>query len=236
MKNHHENMVKLAQHHRLAPVALLHDILNGIISYAIEVHERKNLVPLIKFVLDQFQIEVLHLYMLATNEFTMILHILMVSNTNLLDLGKFLLLPIHFNFMTNISITPDFSITNLLAIGNSKSFQTISSSDLYCCLPLGDTFFCKAREVMETDLKRSCLGTLYLAKSEAIQITCQFKIAEARDFELAKNTWAVKSTGTINTNQVFPSKNSGRKTHSVRGRNHCQPRVLHPDDGSCQFN
>jgi len=97
-----------------------------------------------------------------------------------------------------------------LAIGHSKSFQTISSSDLHSCLHLGDTFFCKGRKVMETSLKKSCLGSLYLANSDAIQNSCKFKIAEAseRIFELAENTWAVYSTGTINTNQVCQAKNS----------------------------
>jgi len=97
-----------------------------------------------------------------------------------------------------------------LAIGHSKSFQTISSSDLHSCLHLGDTFFCKGRKVMETSLKKSCLGSLYLANSEAIQNSCKFKIAEASEkiFELAENTWAVYSTGTINTNQVCQAKNS----------------------------
>jgi hypothetical protein len=128
---HHENVVKSAQHHRLAPGALPHDVLDGIISHVVQVAAKKNLVPFVKFALDLFQIEVSHLYTLATNEFTLILHVPMVSNSNLLNLYKFLLLPIHFNFATNISITPDVGPTNLLAIGHSQSFQTISSSDLH---------------------------------------------------------------------------------------------------------
>ncbi len=53
---------------------------------------------------------------------------------------------------------------------------------------------------METSLKKSCIGSLYLTNSDAIQNSCKFKIAEAskRIFELAENT----SMGTINTNQV----------------------------------
>jgi len=129
---------------------------------------KKNLVPFIKFALDLFQLEISHLYMPATSEFTLILHVPMVSNSNLLDLYKFLLLPIHFNFATNISITPDIRPTNLLAFGYLQSDQTISSSDLHSCLHLGDTFLCKGRKVMETSLKRSCLGALYLANSNAI--------------------------------------------------------------------
>ena len=63
---------------------------------------------------------------------------------------------------------------------------------------------------METDLKRSCLGSLYMANSQSIQTHCQFKIAEAREkiFELSENTWAVYSIGTISTNQVCPAVNN----------------------------
>jgi hypothetical protein len=105
----------------------------------------------------------------------------MVSNSNLLKLYEFLPLPINFNFATNISITPDIGPTNLLAISHSQSLQTISSSDLHACIHLGDTFFCKGRKVMETSLKRSCLGALYTANSNAIQTKCGFMIAEAQE-------------------------------------------------------
>jgi hypothetical protein len=134
----------------------------------------------------------------------------MVANSNLLNLYEFLSLPIHFNFASNISTTPDVGQTNLLAIGHSQNFQTISSADLHACLQLGDTFFCKGRKVMETSLKRSCLGALYMANLESIQNHCRFKIAEAREkiFELSENTWAVYSVGTINTNEVCPADNN----------------------------
>ncbi len=134
----------------------------------------------------------------------------MVTNSNLLDLYEFLPLPIHFNFASNISIMSDIGQTNLLAIGHSQSFQAISGTDLYACLHLGDTFFCKGRKVMETSLKKSCLGALYMANSESIQNHCRFKIAEAREkiFELSENTWAVYSVGTISTNEVCRATNA----------------------------
>jgi hypothetical protein len=206
---HHENVVKSAQHHRLAPGALPHDVLDGIIEHVTAVAKKKNLVPFVTFTSDLFQIEVSHLYSPATNEFTLILHVPMVANSNLLNLYEFLPLPIHFNFAANISITPDVGQTNLLAIGHSQSFQAIYSTDLHTCLHLGDTFFCKGRKVMETNLKRSCLGALYMANSHSIQNHCRFKIAEAREkiFELCENTWAVYSIGMISTNQVCPVAN-----------------------------
>jgi len=178
--------------------------MDRIISHVIQVAAKKNLVLFVKFASDLFQIEVTYQCTPATNEFTLILHVPMVSNSNLLKLYEFLPLPINFNFATNISITPDIGPTNLLAISHSQSLQTISSSDLHACIHLGDTFFCKGRKVIETSLKRSCLGALYTANSNAIQTNCGFMIAEAQEkiFKLSENTWAVYSVGTINTNEV----------------------------------
>ncbi len=99
---HHKNVVKSAQHHRLAPGALPHDVLDGIITHVTQVALKKNLVPFVTFASGLFQIKVSHLYTPATNEFTLILHIPMVANSNLLNLYEFLPLPIHFNFATNI--------------------------------------------------------------------------------------------------------------------------------------
>jgi len=174
-----------------------------------EVAAKKNLVSFVHFALDLFQIEVSHLFTAATNKFTLILHVTMVSNSNLLDLYEFLPLPIHINFASNISFTPDIGATNLLTISHSKSFQTISSSDLHSCLHLRDTFFCKGRKVMETSLKRSYLGALYLANPDAIQSNCWFRIAEATEkmFKLLENTWTMYSMGSINMNEVCPTMN-----------------------------
>ncbi len=131
----------------------------------------------------------------------------MVSNSNILDLFEFLPLPIHFNFTTNIPITPDLGMTNSLAICYSQSFQTISSSDLQSCLHLWDTFLSNGKKVMETSLKRSRSWALYLANSDTIQCNCRFRIAEASEkfFELLENTWVVYSIWTINTNKVCPA-------------------------------
>jgi hypothetical protein len=167
MVHHHDNVVKSAQHHRLAPWALPHDVLDKILNHTLSVAKKRNMVSFVNYTSDLFQVEVSYLYDPKTLQFTLIVHIPLVY--------EFLPLLIHFNFSANVSITPD---VGLLAIGHSKSFQTISSSDLHSCLHLGDTFFCKGRKVMETSLKKSCPGSLYLANSNSIQNSCKFKIAE----------------------------------------------------------
>jgi hypothetical protein len=155
--HHHKNMVKSSQQHRLAPGALPHNVLDEILNHTLSVTKKRNMVSLVNYASDLFQVEVSHLY--DPKMLHLIVHIPLVSNENLLELYEFLPLLIHFNFSANVLITPDVDQNNLLAIGHSKSFQTISSTDLHSCLHLGDTFFCKGRKVMETSLKKPCLGT-----------------------------------------------------------------------------
>jgi hypothetical protein len=122
--HHHENVVKSAQHHRLAPGALPHDVLDEILNHTLAVAKKRNMVSFVNYASDLFQVEVSHLYDPNTLQFTFtFVHILLVSNANLLELYEFLPLPIHFNFSANILITPDVGQNNLLAIGHSKSFQ-----------------------------------------------------------------------------------------------------------------
>ena len=51
-------------------------------------------------------------------------------------------LPIHFHFSANISVGPDVGRANLIAIGDTETFKTLSSSDLAGFRRLGQTFSC----------------------------------------------------------------------------------------------
>jgi hypothetical protein len=104
----------------------------------------------------------------------------------MLNLYEFLPLPIYFNFTTNISITPNVGPTNMLAIFKQFPAPTYTLASTSETL----SFAKEGRKVMETSLKISCLGALYMANSQSIQTHCRFKIAEAREkiFELSENT------------------------------------------------
>jgi hypothetical protein len=99
MVHHHENIVNSAQHHRLAPGALPHDVLDEILNHTLSVAKKRNMVSFVNYASDLFQVEVSHLYDPKTLQFTLIVHIPLVSNSNLLELYKFLPLPIHFNHL-----------------------------------------------------------------------------------------------------------------------------------------
>jgi hypothetical protein len=53
--HHHENIVKLAQHHRLAPGALSHDVLDEILNHTLSVARKRNMVSFVNYALDLFK-------------------------------------------------------------------------------------------------------------------------------------------------------------------------------------
>jgi len=121
-------------------------------------------------------------------------------------LYEFVSLPIHFNFSANISVVPDVGWADLIAVGYTETFQTLSSSDLAGCRRLGQTFFCEGRSVLKTNLVHDCLGSLFLGTATLIKANCKFRISDTREkiFSLGYNTWLVYLVGTIATNQVCP--------------------------------
>ncbi len=138
------------------------------------------------------------------------MHVPFVEADHLLTLYEFVSLPIHFNFSANISVVPEVGTADLIAIGDTSSFQTLSSSDLAACKRLGPTFFCEGRTVLKTNIVHDCMGSLFLATSTLIKANCKFRISDTREkiFSLGNNTWLVYSIGTIATNQVCPKSKS----------------------------
>jgi hypothetical protein len=101
--HHHENVVKSAQNCRLAPGALPLDVLDKILNHTLSMARKRNIVSFVNYASVLFQVEVSHLYNPKTLQFTLIVHIPLISNAYLLELYEFLPLPIHFNFSANVS-------------------------------------------------------------------------------------------------------------------------------------
>jgi hypothetical protein len=119
-------------------------------------------------------------------------------------LYEFIPLLVHFNFSGNVSVTPEVGSTNMIAVGHSQSYQLLSSTDLQSWNKMGETYFCKGRNVLLMELTKTSLGALYLADAKNIQGQCKFAIGGAQEkiFCLDSNTYLVYSLGKINTNQV----------------------------------
>jgi hypothetical protein len=108
---------------RLSPGALPHDVLDGIINHIVQVAKKKNQVPFVRFASDLFQIEVSHLCTPAVNEFTLILHIPMVANSNLLNLFKFLHQISRSHLMSTLQTCSQLAIHNLF-----KQFPALTNT------------------------------------------------------------------------------------------------------------
>jgi len=60
--HHHENVIKSAQHHRLAPGAHPHDVLYKILNHTLSVAKKRNMVSFVNYASNLFQVEVSHLF------------------------------------------------------------------------------------------------------------------------------------------------------------------------------
>jgi hypothetical protein len=183
---------------------------------------------------DIFLVETSYIYKPEDNTFVLTLHSPLVSPHNLMPLYEFIPLPIHFNISSNVSVMPEVGINNMIAVGHSKLYQKISSTDLQSCIKMGGTYFCKGRNILLTDLTNTCLGALYLANTKSIQQQCKFSISRAQEkiFCLDSNMYVVYSLGKISTNHVCPkAKDYFCCTDLLRTDSQDQPQLFHPDHG-----
>jgi hypothetical protein len=205
-----ERLIHTAYNNRLSPGALQHEVRLEIVQYVNEIADNSELLSFIHQPSDLFLVENSYVYRPDDNTFVLVLHVPLVAPHNLMPLFKFIPLPVHFNFSGNISVTPEVGVNNMIAVGHSQSYQLISSLDLQTCNKMGETYFCKGRNVLLTDLTKTCLGALYLVDAKNIQDCCKFSISGAQEkiFRLDSNTYVVYSLGKINTNHICPKAKS----------------------------
>ncbi len=196
-----EWLIHMAYDHRLTAGTLHQDALLEIVNYVNKIVVKSELHSFINEPSDLFLVETSYLYRPDKNTFVLSLHILLVLPHNLIPLYEFLPHPVHFNFSGNISVTPEVCINNMIAVGLSKSYQTLSSSELQNCIKMVETYFCKGRNVLQTDVTKMCIRALYLASANSIQRRCKFSIGDAQEkiFSLDSSMYVVYSVGTIST-------------------------------------
>ena len=201
-----ERLIHTAYANKLSPGALDHEALVAAVKYVNEIAQTSDMLSFVHKPSDLFLVETSYIYKPEDKTFVLVLHVPLVTPHNLMPLYEFIPLPVHFNFSGNISVTPEVGINNMIAVGHSQSYQELSSTDLQGCNKMGETYFCKGRNVLLTDLTKTCLGALYLADNKNIQGRCKFSIGGAQEkiFRLDSNTYVVYSLGKISTNHVCP--------------------------------
>ncbi len=136
-------------------------VLNQIIQHIDDISYRNNYHKFVHEPADLYNLDVSFIHRPEEQTIILVLHVPFVEADQLLSLYEFVSLPIHFNFSANISVVPEVGRADLIAIGDTNSFQTLSSSDLAACKRLGHTFFCEGRTVLKTDLVHNCMGSLF---------------------------------------------------------------------------
>jgi len=186
-----ESLICTAYSNRLSPGALQHDALVQIVKYVNEVATNSDLLSFIHKPSDLFLVETSFIYKPDEKTFVLVLHVPLVTPHNLMPLFELIPLPVYFNFTGNVTITPEVGSNNMITVGHSESYQLLSSSDLQNCNKLGETYFCKGRNVLLKDLTKTCLGALYLADHTNIQTRCQFTVdgAQEKIVRLGSHSW-----------------------------------------------
>ncbi len=194
----------------LLPGALHHEVLLEIVKYVDEIAQNSNLLSFVHQPSDLFLVETSYIYKPDEKTFVLVLHVPLFTPHNLMLLYKFIPLLVNFNFSGNVSVTPNVGTNNMITVGHFQSYQLLSSSDLQTCNKMGETYFCRGRNVLLTDLTKTCLGALYLADTKNIQYRCKFSIDREQEkiFCLDSNTYVVYSLGKINTNHICPKGKS----------------------------
>ena len=82
---------------------------------------------------------------------------------------------------------------HVLAINQNQEYHLLSSEELQHCFKLAKVNYCKGRQVLKTNFRKSCLGALYVKDSEAASWYCNFQIqpADERVFKLSGEEYLI---------------------------------------------
>jgi hypothetical protein len=160
-----EWVINSAFDQKLAPGALSVDVLETIMHHIKDKAAKNKFHNFIHQPSDLYKLETSFIHRLEEHMVILILHVQYVETENLLPVYEFISLPIYFNFSSNVSVIPDVGKQDLIAIGNTEAFQTLSSSDLANCKRLGKTFFSEGHSILQTNIVDDCLGSLYLGSA-----------------------------------------------------------------------
>jgi len=199
-----EDGLEQAQLHRLSHKLFPNDVLESIKSNIDMTASKNNYISFVTKTTDLFQIPLSYVYQPGNKTISLLLHVPFVKAEYILNLNQYLPFPLSHNLSPNHSLTPAVGQYDILAYSGFETFKILSQSDLASCLKMGDTYFCKGRNDLRTDITETCLGSLYLQQAKGIQKNCKFEINPAKEqvFKLAFNKWAIATQKQYTTHQV----------------------------------
>ena len=199
-----EDGLEQAQLQRLSHKLFPNDVLEAVKSKIDQTALEHGFISFITKTTDLFQIPLSYVYQPGNKTISLLLHIPFVKAEYLLNLNQYLPFPLSHNLSPNHSLTPSVGQNDILAYSGFETYKVISQSDLASCHKMGETYFCKGRNDLRTDILETCLGSLYLQQAKGVQKNCQFEIGPAKEqvFRLSHSKWAVATQKQFTTHQV----------------------------------
>ena len=199
-----EDALEQAQLHRLSHKIFPNDVLESIKNKIEETAKAKDLISFVKQTTDLFQIPLSYVYQPGNETVSLILHVPLVKPEYLLQLNQYLPFPLSHDLSPNHSVTPAVGQNDILAYSGYETYKIVSQSDLAACHKMGETYFCKGRNDLRTDIQETCMGALFLQQPKGVQKHCKFEIHPAKEqvFRLAHNKWSVATQKQYTTHQV----------------------------------
>jgi hypothetical protein len=121
-----ERVIHSAFNQKLAPGAISVNILETIVHRIKDTAATNKFHNFIHQPSDLYKLETSFIHCPEEQTVILILHLPHVEAKNLLPLYEFISLLIYFNFSSNVSVIPDVRKSDLIAIGNTEAFQTLS--------------------------------------------------------------------------------------------------------------
>jgi hypothetical protein len=170
--------------------------------------------PLIDKMNDLFQLETSYLSG-PRNKILLLVHIPLVKEGHKYQLLRFIPFPLSQTLAHNASITPKVD-KDLLAIRTKEGqteYKVLDYSDLIGCDKLGNNYRCEGRNVLQTQLEDTCLGSLHRQNLQGVLDTCQFEVKTNQEhvFELSNRNFLISTPEPFHT-----SIECGEESHSVK--------------------
>ena len=198
-----QTTMAMAHMNKLNPDMFNSEVLEEVISHIQDLAHNKSLVAHTQRVADLFQLPLSYIYQPDNMKLELILHVPMVHEDHLMDMYRFLPLPLNIEDL-NYNMVPDVGHEDILAYGKHQTYQVLSANDLTKCLLIADIYYCRGRQVLKTNFKKSCLAGIFKKDKRTILSYCKFQLHpnDEQVFQIDKDTYIVNTPAEIITDVI----------------------------------
>ena len=174
--------VDSAQNHRLSSRAINGETLTNLFKYLQNEALKDGSDLFLSHPSDLYQVDTSYLFDSVRKAFTLVIHVPMVPKDQQLTLQRYLPFPMVDSFNHNASILPDLGERVYLASNPKHEYRIMSQADLLSCTKRGTLHLCLGRNSLRTDLRKTCLGGLFLKDMQGVKDYCRFVLHKPAEY------------------------------------------------------